>query len=371
MRVALHLAQRRADDHLEPHVGRSRVPRQPEDGRALHDAERLRLAGSHVHGGHEQFAQVFHHRLDEVEIAVGGASARDDEIVVARRLAHHLRERLVRVLHDGQDGGHAARRLHARRQRVAVGVADLAGRGQLVGIHQFRADGGHRHARPAVGGHVQDAASGQKPDAGRADDLPRFDDDLARLRFLARFADVRPRLRRMRERHAASRLAVAGDHADYLVLHHGVGVVGHRRARHDAHALAGRHRPVVGFARRHFRDHVQLDGRVFGSRGQVGRAHGEPVHGRMGERRDVDVAAKVRRRHAPHGVEYRNRLDGQGFHLGKHQSACFFERYHVWHRFPFRENAPPGCATRRYLHGDHYSARRIGARREDCRSILA
>ena len=99
----------------------------------------------------------------------------------------------------------------------------------LVGIHQFRADGGHRHARPAVDGHVQDAASGQKPDAGRADDLSRFDDDLARLRFLARFADVRPRLRRMRERHAASRLAVAGYHTDYLVLHHGVGVVGHGR----------------------------------------------------------------------------------------------------------------------------------------------
>ena len=99
----------------------------------------------------------------------------------------------------------------------------------LVGIHQFRADGGHRHARPAVDGHVQDAASGQKPDAGRADDLSRFDDDLARLRFLARFADVRPRLRRMRERHVASRLAVAGYHTDYLVLHHGVGVVGHGR----------------------------------------------------------------------------------------------------------------------------------------------
>ena len=56
MREPLHLAQRGADYHLEADIGRRRVPWQTEHGRALHNAERLRFAGTHVHRGHEQLA---------------------------------------------------------------------------------------------------------------------------------------------------------------------------------------------------------------------------------------------------------------------------------------------------------------------------
>ena len=120
MAITLHLAQRLADDHLETAVRRGGIAGKAEDGRTLHQAERLSFAGTHVHGGHEQLARSLNHRLDEVEIAVCGTAGRDHEIIGFHRIEHRLLKRLVSILHDGKDGGNAAGRLRTCRDGKAV-----------------------------------------------------------------------------------------------------------------------------------------------------------------------------------------------------------------------------------------------------------
>ena len=68
--AALHFEQARANDELEAHIGGSWVAGQTEHRRAVHQTERLRLARTHVHGGHVQLAQLLYDRLDEIEVAV-------------------------------------------------------------------------------------------------------------------------------------------------------------------------------------------------------------------------------------------------------------------------------------------------------------
>ena len=137
MRIALHLAQRGADDHLEAEEGRRRVAGKAEYGRAVDDAERLRFARAHVHRGHEQIAGVINNLLDEVVIAVGGAATGDDEIVIGRGSRDGCTQPVEIVGRDGQNRGNGTRVDGARRQCVAVGIADLALRGHFSWLDQL------------------------------------------------------------------------------------------------------------------------------------------------------------------------------------------------------------------------------------------
>ena len=182
----------------------------------------------------------------------------------------------------------------------------------MGGRHELAADGDDGNARTARGGNLGHAAAGQKAHAGGVDDLAGAHDGLAGARFLARFAHVAAQLGRRLEGNAATGAAVAFHVAHDFVLHHGIGSRRQRRAGHDAHACALGDIALEGVAGGDFRDDVQLDGR-FGACGlQLGSAHGEPVHGGMGERRDVDIAFQVNGSNAAgriqHGDRFRRQL---------------------------------------------------------------
>ncbi len=159
--------------------------------------------------------------------------------------------------------------------------------------------------------------------------------------FLARLADVGAHGGRRGERHDGAWAPVAFHHVDDLVLHHGVGVVGQLGTRHDAHALACGDGARVHAARADLRDDGQLH-RILLSRAlDIRRMEGEAVHGRVSERRDVDVAAQILRRDAPDRVENRHALGRQRRHVGQHELARLLERNHLFHSIPFRKKRLP------------------------------
>ena len=237
----------------KPQYAAAGLPGRPNTGVPL----TRRFARAHVHAGHKQFTGLLDAGLDEVEVAIGRAAARDHEVVLAHRFEHRDLQGLERILHDGQHGGKRARGAGGRGQRIAVGIADLARGGNLGGRHELAADGDDGHTRTARGGNLGHAAAGQKAHAGGVDDLAGANDGLAGARLLARFAHVTAQLGRRLEGDAAAGAAVAFHVAHDLVLHHGVGGRGQRRAGHDAHACALGDVALEGVSGGNLRDNVQ------------------------------------------------------------------------------------------------------------------
>ena len=126
------------------------------------------------------------------------------------------------------------------------------------------------------------------------------------------------------ERTAAG-LAVAGHHVDDLVFHHGVCVVGHGRAGHDAHALPGLDRAFKHVARRDLGHDVQFDRRFLRRLGKLGGPNREPVHRRMGERRDVDIALQIGGGHAADRFQHGHGFHRQGRRMGQHERTGLFK----------------------------------------------
>ena len=207
---------------------------------------------------------------------------------------------------------------------VAVGVADLAGAGHLGGRHELAARGNDGHARSAVDGHLQHAATGQKADAGGGEHIARLHDHVPRMGFLAGGANVGVHFRRGRERHHRAGFAVAFHHAHDLVLHHGIGVGRQAGAGHDAHALAFPDGSLEHVAGTDFGDDPQHRGALLGGIGDLGGAQGEAVHGRVREGRHVDVACLVGRHHTPDSVQQLHRFHGQLLHSPAHERTGLF-----------------------------------------------
>ena len=173
--------------------------------------------------------------------------------------------------------------------------------------------------------HLHDAASREEPDAGRADDLALRHHRLARLRLFPGLAHVGAHGGGGGERHAAAGLAVAGHHVDDLVFHHGVCVVGHGRAGHDAHALPGLDRAFKHVARRDLGHDVQFDRRFLRRLDKLGGPNREPVHRRMGERRDVDIALQIGGGHAADRFQHGHGFHRQGRRMGQHERTGLFK----------------------------------------------
>ena len=88
-------------------------------------------------------------------------------------------------------------------------------------------------------------------------------------------------------------VTVAVKDLDDLVLHHGIGTLGNRCARHDANRLARANRALKHMARRLVTNNGKRHRCIAGRHGKVGRTHGVPVHGAVGKWRDVDIGHSV------------------------------------------------------------------------------
>ena len=304
MRIALHLAKRRADDHLEAQIRRRGVARQTEHGRAVHDAEGLRFARAHVHRDHEQLTCGVDDLLDEIVVAVRRATARNHKVIVGSGCHDGRLKPFEVVSGNGQHRWNSTCINGASSQRIAVRVANLALHGHLGRLHELRARGDDGDLGTTVRLHARDTTARQEANTRRMYDLTRVHDNFARLGLFTGAANVVPRLCGLRERHAAPLAPVARDHVDDFVLDDGVGRSGKWGAGHDAHALAILDRPIVEATCGNLGDDVQLHRGFRTCRRKLGLAHRKAVHGSMGERRNVDIARQVLCRHAPDDVEH-------------------------------------------------------------------
>ena len=107
------------------------------------------------------------------------------------------------------------------------------------------------------------------------------------------WGSVLPYLGRRREPRTRALVAIAVEHIDDLVFHHGIGTFGHRRARHDADRLARANCALKHMARGLVSDNVERHRRLTRCLRQIRRAHGISVHSAVGKRRDVDIAFQV------------------------------------------------------------------------------
>ena len=119
---------------------------------------------------------------------------------------------------------------------------------------------------------------------------------------LARAPDVRSRYGFFEHVHAAGERAGAGGRSRerlvrLLERHDGVGALGDRGARHDAHRGAGLNCAVEDVAGGHLADHAQLARRCLGRARRVRRAHGVAVHRGVVERWDVEAGGDVLSQH--------------------------------------------------------------------------
>ena len=106
-------------------------------------------------------------------------------------------------------------------------------------------------------------------------------------------ANVLPHFSRRRKTNVRALVAVTVEHIDDLVLHHGIGAFGYRRARHDADRLARADCALKHMARGFVSDNVERHRRLARCLCQVRRAHGISVHSAVGKRRDIDIGHRV------------------------------------------------------------------------------
>ena len=157
------------------------------------------------------------------------------------------------------------------------------------------------------------------------------------------------------ERHAASRLAVAGHHADDLVLHHRVG----RRRAAGAPVMMRTHWPVARWGLRRFRPRplsaiTSSSTASLGRRAcQLGRTHARSrpsPNARTATRRCRFSGPSAATR--PTASSSRHRLDGQAARTcDSTKLARFFERDHLRHEQPLsslrRRRVP--CASAAFV----------------------
>ena len=139
----------------------------------------------------------------------------------------------------------------------------------------------HLHAR--VPGACQQART------SRRHNLTGTHHDVAGMGFFGSRANVLPHLSRRREADVRALVAIAVEHVDDLVLHHGIGALWHRRARHNADRLARADRTLKHMTRRLVANNGKRHRSIAGGRTKVDGAHGITVHGAVGKWRDVDI----------------------------------------------------------------------------------
>ena len=141
--------------------------------------------------------------------------------------------------------------------------------------------------------HARIPGARQQAGAGRSHNLAGVHHNIASMRFLSSRANVLPHFSRRRKTNVRALVAVTVEHIDDLVLHHGIGAFGYRRARHNADRLARADSALKHMARGLVSDNVERHRRLARCLRQVRRAHGISVHSAIGKRRDVDIGHRV------------------------------------------------------------------------------
>ena len=206
---------------------------------------------------------------------------------------HQLGNRLLIIGRDAVEHGLGAGIECLGHQRRGVGIANLTTRRYLARCDQFRAQRDDAHTRGSVHLHARVSGARQQTRARRSHDLAGVHHNIAGMGLLGSRANVLPHLGRRREANVRALVAIAVEHIDDLVLHHGVGTFGYRRARHDADRLARAKSALKHMARSLVSDNVERHRRLTRRLRQVRRAHGISVHSAVGKRRDVDIGHRV------------------------------------------------------------------------------
>ena len=206
---------------------------------------------------------------------------------------HQLGDRLLIIGRNAVEHGLGAGIERLGHQRRGVGIANLTARRQLTRRDQLRAQRDNAHARSGMHLHVRIPGARQQAGARRSHNLAGVHHNIAGVGFLSSRANVLPHLGRRREANVRALVAIAVEHFDDLVFHHGVGTFGHRRARHDADRLARADCALKHMARGLVSDNVERHRRLARCLRQVRRPHGISVHSAVCKRRDVDIGHRV------------------------------------------------------------------------------
>ena len=213
----------------------------------------------------------------------------------------------------------------------------------------------------------------KKPDAGRADNLAGLDDDLAGLRLLARLADVRAPAR------PAGRTTRGFPACRRRTPRPLPRTSPRRRRRRAAGApvMMRTHWPGRHRTRRRFRPPPLPRSRpaqpaLFGRRGQIGRAHGEPVHGR--NRAKGEMSMSLRRSAAatrPTASSIETVSTGKASTWESTKARASSSDIMSGIGSPFAKTRRLAARRVGTCMATIIALRRIGARREDCRSVPA
>ena len=288
-----HLANRRAGEHLKAHIRRRGIARKPQIRLTPEQAKRDGLARTHRDAIEQHLALAPDECRHEIVIARRGATTCNDKIALSRGAMHQLGNRLLIVGRNTVEHrlGSCIERLGHQRRRVRV--ANLPTRRHVTRCDQLRAQRDDAHARGGMYLHARVSGACQQTRARRSHDLAGVHDNIAGMGLLGGRANVLPHLGRRREANVRALVAIAVEHVDDLVFHHGIGTLGHRRARHDADRLAHADRALKDMARGLMSDNVERHRRLARCLRQVRRAHGISVHSAVGKRRDVDIGHRV------------------------------------------------------------------------------
>ena len=200
-------------------------------------------------------------------------------------------------------------------QRRRVGVANLPARRHVARCDQFRAQRDDAHTRGSVHLHARVSGACQQTRARRSHDLAGVHHNVAGMGLLGGRANVLPYLGRRREPHTRALVAVAIEHVDDLVFHHGIGTFGYRRARHDADRLTRADCALKHMARGLVSDNVERHRRLARCLRQVRRARGISVHSAVGKRRDVDIGHRILGQGKTDGLPHGNLDDFGAIHV--------------------------------------------------------
>ena len=206
---------------------------------------------------------------------------------------HELGDRLLIIGRNAVEHGLGAGIECFGHQRRRVGIANLPVRRQLTRRNQLRAQRDDAHTWGSVHLHARVSGACQQTRARRSHNLAGVHHNIAGMGLLGGRANILPHLGRRREPHTRALVAVTVEHINDLVLHHGIGTFGYRRARHDADCLARADCALKHMARGLVSDNVEHHRRLARCLRQVRRAHGISVHSAVGKRRDVDIGHRI------------------------------------------------------------------------------
>ena len=316
--VPHHPAERGSSEELEGDHRRHRVAGQAEHRLARDDPEGQGLGRLDRHLPPLHGAQPVEHHLDVVEVAHAHAAARDQRVALGQALLERRGDGGFIVGDDAEVDGVAARLVHHRDKRRPVGVADLTRPQGTAVVDQLVAGRQHTDTGPAEHRNAPVAQAGQHAEVAGPEHGEGLERDLARGEVLARRTNVVTGARGACDRDEPVVV-------DPGVLHHhdGVGPLGDRCARHDAHRLAHADRAIRRPPGGQRGDDLQARSCL-----RVGSPHREAVHRGVGERRDVLIGAQLDGRDATERVCQRDRGGMERSALGEDASLRVVERDH-------------------------------------------